>query len=155
WAPDVLPPPNYLLSRQLLRYVQYVFALDRALRLEPDNWRLHMYLHDLFLEMNYPDAALEHALRAQEILRRPADRPGAAQKERAEQRKRLAAKLDQLRPQVEHRKLEYDLAIVGRKTAPEKAAIALLQPTQPQGRPKMPRGLARLALKILREIDPK
>jgi hypothetical protein len=155
WAPEVRPLPNFYLSRQLLRYVQYVFALDRAVKLEPDNWLLHVYLHDLFLEMNYPDAALEHALRAQEILRRPADRPGPAQKEREEQRKRLAARVDQLKTQVEHRKLEYDLAIVGGKTAAEKAAIALLAPTQPQGRPKMQRGLARLALKILGGIDRK
>src|SRR5262249_37711481 len=141
WAPGGLTPGTPLLSRQMLRYVQRAFALDRAVRLDPDHYALHLELHELFLNMNYPDAALEHLLRAQEILRRPADRPGPAQKERAEQRKWLAARLDQLRPQVEHRKLEYDLAIADRKTtAPEKAAIALLQPTKPQGRPQMRRG---------------
>ncbi|HEV3143725.1 MAG TPA: hypothetical protein VGZ47_07575, partial [Gemmataceae bacterium] len=73
---------NLLLAFPVLnaiRYVQIVFALEQALKLDPDLLAAHEQLANLFVSQNYLDAALEHYQQQERLLRRDGPAPAESQ----------------------------------------------------------------------------
>jgi tetratricopeptide (TPR) repeat protein len=159
WVPHILPQGSHehFMSRSTLRHIQYVTAVKLALRFQPDNPFLHLRLARVFQEMNYFDVALEHAELAKAALSGSAARR-QSEKDQERQVKELDKLVKWLGDEVRRRRDEYDLQTVGQKSALEKFRTALLRPTRPPWKidpaNPPPRGLAKLGLELLREVDP-
>jgi hypothetical protein len=153
WSPRIDPKGTHrdMMSRASLRHIQCVTALKLALRFQPNNAHVHERLALLFTEMNYLDVGLEHAELCRQHLRRD-------EKDYERRVELMDAQLKVLREEVKRRREEYALQAVGQRSVVEKLKIALLDPTRPPRKfdPRQPpeRGLARLALQVLGEVDP-
>jgi tetratricopeptide (TPR) repeat protein len=159
WSPGIDPKGTHrdLMSRNSLRHIQYVAMLKLALRFQPNNAYLHQRLAQLFAEMNYLDVALDHAELCRQHLAET-HAPGRDEKDLEREAKVIDAQIKELRKEVKRRQEEYDLQAVGQRSPLKKLEIALLNPTRPPVKfdPKRPpeRGLAKLALQVLGEVDP-
>src|SRR5262249_14147352 len=106
WKYNATASPWGLLARQTIRYVQQVIALNQALRVRPDEPDAHLALTDLYLEMNYPDAAHDHLARGRALLKAQGPQPG--QEEAFERRlEDLDGRLQALTEEVKRRTAEY------------------------------------------------
>jgi hypothetical protein len=143
------------LTRQTMRHVQYVTALNQASRLEPENVAmLHLRLFDIFMEMGYVDVALDHLEKAREHF--PSMRPRRGfEKEKEELGKRLEDHVRNLTEEVQRRKEEYEQHAYGQRSLAKKVDIALFKKTRLPGKgaQQVDRGLAKLALKLMGEAD--
>ncbi len=143
-----------LLRLPSLRHVQYVTALNHALRFNPDDPDVHLALKNLYREMNYPDAALAHLEKARAYYE--SITPSPEQEAQFEtKRQRLDAELQDLGDEVKRRREEYDVHSANDRTLVAKVMTALLQPTTLRTSPqtKRERGLVLLALKLLKDAD--
>jgi tetratricopeptide (TPR) repeat protein len=122
-----------------VRAAQAAFACRQAVRLNPDSMAAHATLADLFRELNFADAALEHT-RALARLRRAA---GLAPGETAEQFEQRVTFLDEEAGRLEAavRAAEPALADYRSANPADRAAFALS------------RGLAERALQLLLDSD--
>jgi hypothetical protein len=157
--------PRITLTRQIVRHVQCVAALIQTVNLQPDNFEVHLRLSQIFKEMGYVDVALEHATLAKEHFAAMGPRRGV-DKEAEEKAKKFAEEFGKglegevrdLSEEVERRRLEYEEHAYGQRSLLAKVETALFRPTRLQGKGRsvqVPRGLARLALKLMGEADPK
>jgi hypothetical protein len=155
-GPKVVALPQTLLQRETLRHVQYTAALRQAVTLQPDDAFHHFLLAQLFEENNFPDAALEHAQFARahvEALRRRLGEGPQAEK----MRENIEDLERRLRDEVDRRREEYERLSVADRTLTAKVETALYKETRvPRkgGVLKMPRGLVKLAMKLMAETDP-
>jgi tetratricopeptide (TPR) repeat protein len=151
-----LASPLALLARQMFRHVEYAGALKQAVLLRPDDPDSHQQLGELFLQMEYYDAALEHLEKAYQSFRRLQPRAGLEdlfEKQRAAMEQNVAALSDEVNRRREDHLVQVQAASV---RAPfERSRMALMAPTRVPGAKdkdqRGPRGLALLALKELRE----
>lgn len=141
---------NYLNLRNMMRRVQLIAALKSCLRLDPDNWRVHEILGEIYTEAYYLDVALEHYSEAATRFqgRRPSDPKLAdAFRDKLEQLQSIVKRYTE---GLKKRKADFDLRASG-KNALDKYSLALRRPykalelnkdqTDPRGM-----GLARDAL---------
>jgi hypothetical protein len=143
------------LTRQTMRHVQYLTALSQAARLHPDNVELHVRLSQLFEEMGFVDAAYEHAALAKEqfAAARP---PRGFEKEAETQAKLLEKRALDLKDEVDRRRDLYEQDVYGQRSLWEKVKAALFKSTRlpvKGGAVEVPRGLAKLAMKLMAEAD--
>ncbi|MBM4072861.1 MAG: hypothetical protein FJ271_28625 [Planctomycetes bacterium] len=141
---------NYLNLRNMLRRVQLIAALKSCLRLDPDNWRVHEILGEIYTDVYFLDVALEHYAEAANRFqrRRPSD-PKLVDtfREKLEQLQSIVKRYNE---GLQKRKADFDLRASG-KNSLKKYALALRSPykalelnkdqTDPRGM-----GLARDAL---------
>lgn len=118
---------NFLNFRNMLRRVQVIAALKSSLRLDPENWRVHEILGEIYTDVYYLDVALEHYATAstQFERRRPADPELAkAFRDKLEQLQSIVKRYDQ---GLKKRKADFDLRASG-KNALDRFALALRRP---------------------------
>ncbi len=156
--------------RQSLREVQTVTALQHALDLKPDLADAHRLLYQIYRQVNYLDAALEHldafveAMRSARTVTRQRGESRAEFEQRKEfvqgQFKALDAELKALKAEVLERKKDFRLATAtGGPRLSARVGLALLEEYRtPTTRDPRGRGLAKEALTLLlkaraREMD--
>jgi hypothetical protein len=142
--------------RQTIRRLQWTAAAKQLLKLDPDNYDIHLALADLYFDLFLLDVVQEHLSAAQPLLERHAgdhDRGLDAKKVRS-----YAERLRGLNEEVKRRRESFDLRSLGQGME-KKFLIALKEPYKGTNERNQdfqdPRGLglARQALKVLQESN--
>jgi uncharacterized protein (TIGR03067 family) len=150
--------------RQILREVQMVAALKRALTLDPSRAEAHEILYQVFFQIHYLDAAADHLgawiqlYRAHPPKRGPREKAESFQGRQDSYRKilkELDKKLKDLRQEVVRRGKDFKRQSLNQPLH-RKVSIALVE-VYGQGRVKdnLGRGLANTALDLLRKAKGK
>jgi hypothetical protein len=138
--------------RLQLRLMQILTALHNAAAIQPDNWRIHKAIHEVYARMQYYDLALDHLLMASKALEsRKTDRGDAGEAERFKQV--LPKLIEGWTNLVATSRKDYERATSSNMDVLEKFHHALFEhSTDKQGREQIvPRRLVNLGLTLLRE----
>jgi tetratricopeptide (TPR) repeat protein len=139
WANQ--PAAQELIARQRLRQVQIAAALERAVKLRPEDADVHELLFRVYTLARYQDLALEHLREVDRCLQAAGPRPGDTQESVAHRKAAVERTRKSLEIQVARARTEYEVG-------------ATNQPLLYKARLALSKQLGKKALDLLLEADP-
>ncbi len=156
WVRRPPEPTDYRWDmRHQLRHMQVLTAWNNAAAIQPDNWHVHLHLHELYARLQYLDLSLEHLLLAsQAVATRKSTDPAEADEAERFKKAYTPEAIKRFSAEIVRRESAYQARVTGDMAVLKRFELALFDPDSQEfkGRAELaPRGLVKRGLIMLLE----